>query len=36
MLDPNTLDQSRIANQDPPQTKTTNQIFDPFANVPTP
>jgi hypothetical protein len=34
-LTQNTLDQSRIANQDPPQTKTINQIFNPFANVPT-
>jgi hypothetical protein len=32
----NTLDQSRIANQDPPHTKTINQNFNPFANVPTP
>jgi hypothetical protein len=35
-LTQNTLDESRIANQDPPQTKTISQIFNPFANVPTP
>jgi hypothetical protein len=36
VLTQNTLDQSRIANQDLPQTKTINQFFIPFANVPTP
>jgi hypothetical protein len=34
-LTQNTLDQNRIANQDPPHTKTINQTFNPFANVPT-